>query len=215
MYMGHFAMAFAAKPVASKISLGVLLMAPQVIDILYGIFALIGVSQIDKNPWDHSLLMSFAWSAAAIIIYFVISRDIRSGLIVGLLVISHLVLDFFAWDHVLPLTFGNSQKVGLGLYNSMPIMLAVDFGLFGIAFAFYLFRTNPQDRIGKWTPWLLVVYLLALVPTTFLPGKWIIITAIGMILVVPIGVWIDRHRSMIPKQVKAAQYLKSSLSFLI
>jgi hypothetical protein len=209
MYMGHFAMAFAAKPVASKISLGVLLVAPQVIDILYGFFALIGVSQIDYNPWDHSLVMSLVWSVAAIIIYFVISHDLLSGIIIGLLVSSHWVCDFISWDHVLPLTFGNSQKVGLGLYNSMPTMLAVDFGLFGIAFAYYLFRTKPRDHTGKWAPWALVAYLLALIPTTLLPGKLIIITAIGMLLVVPIGMWIDRHRSIIPVQKKKESVVKT------
>jgi hypothetical protein len=202
MYMGHFAVAFATKPVASKIPLGILLVATQVIDILYGIFALIGISTVDSKYWDHGLIMSLVWSLAAIVIYFVVSRDIRAGLIVGLLVISHWVLDFFAWDHVLPLTFSNSQKVGLGLYNSVPIMLVVDFGLFGIAFAYYLFSTKPKDRNGIWAPWLLVAFLLALIPTTLLPGRLIIFTAIGMILMVPFGMWIDRHRSLNPKQVK-------------
>ena len=74
-----------------------------------------------------------------------------------------------------------------------------DFGLFGGALAYYLVKTKANDRIGKWAPWILVAYLLALIPVTLLPGRFIIIVAIGMALVAPLGVWIDRHRSLKPK----------------
>jgi hypothetical protein len=60
MYMGHFAVGIAAKPVAPKVSLGVLLVAPQVPDIHYAIFLLIGVNGIGSaSPWDHGLVMAF------------------------------------------------------------------------------------------------------------------------------------------------------------
>jgi hypothetical protein len=38
MYMGHFALGIAAKPAAPKVSLGTLLVAPQVLDILHALF---------------------------------------------------------------------------------------------------------------------------------------------------------------------------------
>lgn len=198
MYLGHFAVGLAAKPIAPKVSLGISLVATQVIDILYAIFLLIGVTQQGASLWDHGLVMSLVWSAAAFAISFPFYRDIRSGILIGLLVLSHWVCDFIAWDRVLPLAFGDSPRVGLGLYNSIPAMLAMDFGLFGGAFTFYLFKTKANDRTGRWAPWLLVVYLIALIPTALLPGKLIIIAALGMTLVVPFGMWIDRHRSVSP-----------------
>jgi len=202
MYLGHFAMGLAAKPVAPKASLGILLVATQVLDILYPIFLIAGASYIGASPWDHGLVMTLVWSVAALAIYFLIYRDIRSGIVVGLLVLSHWVCDFISWDNALPLGFSDTPKVGLGLYSSLPIMLAGDFGLFGGALAIYLLKTRADDRTGKWAPWILTAYIIALIPACTLPGKLLIITALGMLMVVPLGIWIDRHRSVIPARGK-------------
>jgi hypothetical protein len=199
MYLGHFAVGFAAKPIASKVSLGILLVATQVIDILYGIFQFVGVGQPGTaSPWDHGLVMSLVWSAIAFIIAFRYYQDIRSGIIIGVLVFSHWVLDFIAWDHALPIAFKDSPLVGLGLYNNVVMMLIGDFGLFAIGIAIYFWKTRANDRTGRWAPWVLIAYILALIPACLLPGKLIVITALGMILVVPLGYWVDRHRSVIP-----------------
>ena len=208
MYLGHFALGFAAKPAAPKVSLGILLVATQVIDILYAIFLLIGVGQLGGSPWDHGLVMSLVWSATAFGISFIIYRDNRSGILIGLLVLSHWVCDFISWDHVLPLAFGASPRVGLGLYNSVAVMLAGDFSLFGAGIAIYLLKTQANDHMGKWAPWVLVAYIIALIPTALLHGKLIVITALGMTLVVPFGMWIDRHRSLILVQGKRSGMLK-------
>lgn len=211
MYMGHFAVGLAAKPVAPKVSLGILLVAPQGLDILYAIFLLIGVNQIGVTSlWDHGLVMSLVWSVIAFASFFIYSSDLQSGILIGLLVLSHWVGDFISWDHVLPLASSDSQKVGLGLYNSIAVMLVVDFGLFGVALTYYLLRTKANDRTGKWAPWLLVAYLIALIPLVMLPGKFIIIAALGMTLVIPLGYWIDKHRSVIPKRTK--KYSEISVS---
>ncbi len=209
MYLGHFALGFAAKPFAPRVSLGILLVATQVIDILYAIFLLFGAIQPGGSPWDHGLVMSLVWSIIAFAISFLYYHDIRSGIFVGLLVLSHWIGDFIAYDHVLPLAFAGSPRVGLGLYNSPAVMVAGDFGLLGVALALYLLRTKANDRTGKWAPWLLVAYLIALIPTALLPGKLIIIMALGMALVVPFGMWIDRHRSVIPIEVKKPGVLKA------
>ena len=203
MYMGHFAVGIAAKPAAPKVSLGVLLVAPQVLDILYAIFLLIGVNQPgNPSPWDHGLVMALVWSVAACAISYPIYRDLRSSILIGFLILSHWLCDFISWDHVLPLAFGNSPTVGLGLYNSAAVMLGVDFGLFGGALAYYLLKTKANDRTGKWAPWFLVMYLIALIPIIMLPGKLMTIASFGITLVIPIGWWIDKHRSVIPKQAK-------------
>jgi hypothetical protein len=83
--------------------------------------------------------MSVILSLLAALLAARIYRDHRAGVVVGLLVFSHWVLDFifhpiplssFSWrswqwsyghplPSDLPLLFGNSPKVGLGLYNSI------------------------------------------------------------------------------------------------
>ncbi len=204
MYLGHFAVGLAAKPVAPKASLGILLVATQVLDILYPIFLLVGIAHPSvASPWDHGLVMSFVWSVIIFGIYFAASRDIRLAAWVGFLILSHWICDFISWNHVLPLAFSDAPRVGLGLYNSLPVMVGIDFGLFGIALAYYLLRTKAKDPLGKWLPWLLVAYLLALMPLTLLPGKLVIIMALGMVLVAPFGMWIDRHRSLIRTRMPA------------
>ncbi len=200
MYMGHFAFGLAAKSVAPKAPLGILLVCTQVIDILYALFVLIGVSSLKASPWDHGLLMSLVWSAAACAIYYLFFHNLRGGILVGILVLSHWIGDFISWDRALPLAFNDMPRVGLGLYNSFAVMLGVDFGLFGLALALYLIKTRAKDRAGQWAPWLLVAYLLALIPAATLPGKLIIFMAIGMAMVAPLGMWIDRHRSASPAQ---------------
>jgi hypothetical protein len=202
MYLGHFAVGMAVKPVASKVSLGVLLVATQVIDILYAVFLVAGVGRSSgASVWDHGLVMSLVWSLLAFGIYFAFSRDLRLGFVVGFLVLSHWICDFISWSNTLPLAFSDSPRVGLGLYSSSLVSIVGEFGLFGIGLAYYLFRTKANDRIGKWAPWLLLLYLIALAPTVLLPGKFVILVAIGMALTVPFGMWIDRHRSPIPTQI--------------
>ena len=43
MFLGHFAVAFAAKKVAPKTSLGTLILGAQAVDLLWPIFLLLGV----------------------------------------------------------------------------------------------------------------------------------------------------------------------------
>lgn len=205
MFLGHFAVGLAAKPIAPKVSLGVLLVATQVIDILYAVFLIAGVGpEGAPSPWDHGLVMSAVWSVAAFAIAFLFSRDLRSGIVIGLLVLSHWVGDFISWDHILPLAFGVSPLVGLGLYNSVVVMIAGDVGLFAGAIAIYLLKTKAKDRTGKWAFWLMVAYILAMMPACALPGKLVIIAALLMITLLPFGIWIDRHRFLIPSTRKSA-----------
>jgi len=209
MYLGHLAVGLVAKPIAPKVPLGIFLVATQMIDILYAVFLLIGLAQLGASPWDHGLVITLVWSVAVFAISFFVYCDIKLGILIGILVLSHWVGDFIAYYHVLPLAFSDTPRVGLGLYNSVAVMLIGDFGLFGGALAFYLSRTKANDRTGKWAPWLLVAYLVALMPTALLPGKLVSFMALGLLMVVPFGMWIDRHRSVIPKQVKKLDVLNA------
>jgi hypothetical protein len=197
MFLGHFAVGLAAKPFAPKASLGVLLVATQVPDILFGVFLIVGVATGGATPWDHGLVMTAVWSVIAFAIAFLFSRDLRTGIVVGILVLSHWAGDFIAWDRVLPLAFAGSPLVGLGLYNSVVVMIAGDFALFAGAIAIYLRKTKANDRVGTWAFWLMVAYILAMMPACTLSGKLVAIVSFLIILLLPFGIWIDRHRSVI------------------
>ena len=163
---GHLAVAFAAKPVASKVPLGVLLVASEALDLMcFGFVAVglekFGVTQTDlvhgirilvpgSIPWSHGLFMSLVWSGVAAAIAFLVYRDRRAGAILGLVVFSHWLLDFIVHPGELPLLFNGSPTVGLGLWASGPGLILsgiLEFVMLGGGLAIYLAarkRTLPR-----------------------------------------------------------------------
>jgi len=152
--LGHLGFGFAAKPIAPKVHLVVLLIATELIDMLWGIFYFTGIDGgsvgISSSPWSHGLFMSVIWSLLAALIAVRIYHDYRSGLVIGLLVFSHWVVDFITHpmgaifggtplQPDLPLFFHNSPKIGLGLYNhSFTIAMATDLGMLIIGVVIYI-----------------------------------------------------------------------------
>jgi len=144
--LGHFAVGLAAKPATPKVPLGVLLLATVALDILAIAFSLAGIEGPAGTPlpWSHGLFMSLIWSVVAALLTANLYQSRRAGVVVGLLVFSHWVLDFFthpipfssfswrSWQWVyghplpsdLPLFFRGSATVGLGLYNSISAVEA-------------------------------------------------------------------------------------------
>jgi hypothetical protein len=157
--LGHIGFGFATKRITPKVHLLVLIIATELIDILWGVFYFTGIDHnnvgMDSSPWSHSLFMSVIWSVLAAIIAARIYHDHRSGITVGLLVFSHWVIDFITHPMGaifggkplppdLPLFFNGSSNVGLGLYNhSFTIAILTDIGMLIIGFVVYvLYRNN-------------------------------------------------------------------------
>jgi hypothetical protein len=69
-------------------------------------------------PWSHGLFMSVIWAFLAAGIAYLIYRDRRIAGVIGLVVISHWLLDFIVHPPELPLLFTGSPMVGLGLWNT-------------------------------------------------------------------------------------------------
>ena len=161
--LGHIGFGFAVKPIAPKVHLLVLLIATELIDILWGVFYFTGLDRnrvsIDSSPWSHSLFMSVIWSLLAALIAARIYRDRRSGIVIGLLVFSHWVIDFITHPMGaifggiplppdLPLFFNGSSRVGLGLYNhSFTIAIVTDIGMLLTGIFIYVFnRIKPEKQ---------------------------------------------------------------------
>jgi len=160
--LGHCAVGMAAKRMAPQVPLGVLLLATEILDIFAIAFVYAGIEggAASGNAWSHGLFMSVLWSLVAALLVARIYRSNRAGLVVGLLVFSHWVLDFishpipfpsFSWrtwqwsyghpqPSDLPLLFGGSPKVGLGLYNSISAVeaTALELGMFLVGTAVYV-----------------------------------------------------------------------------
>lgn len=159
--IGHLGVGFAAKPLAPKVPLWVLLVASELLDILWLLFYLVG---IDKNvsmerasPLSHGLFMSIIWSVIAAFVAAVVYRDRRSSLVIGLLVFSHWVLDLIthpmgaifggrSLSPDLPLFFNGSRRVGIGLYNH-SFLLAVISDLVILLAGVLIYRTYKKRRV--------------------------------------------------------------------
>lgn len=122
--LGHLGAGFAAKGATPNTPLVVLLLAPMLLDIIWGLFLLVGIEPI---IWSHGLFMAVFWSFIAAILTGLISKKFYTSLIIGLLVFSHWVVDFithpmgfiFPKDTGMPIFFQDSPLVGLGLYNTL------------------------------------------------------------------------------------------------
>jgi hypothetical protein len=212
MFLGHFAVALAAKKAAPKTSLGTLVFAAQFADILWPVLLLLGIEQVRivpgllaASPFDftsypvsHSLVAQLGWGALLGVIYFLLRRDARSALLLGFLVPSHWLLDFIAHRPDMPIYPGGA-KYGLGMWNSLPLTIVVEYALLAAGIAIYLSMTRAKDRIGNLALWLLLGLLAVLYPASLfgppppsVPAlAW---SAIAIWLTVPWAAWADRHR---------------------
>jgi hypothetical protein len=214
MFVGHLAVALAAKRVEPRAPLGSLVGAAFALDLLWPVLLLARIEMVridpgntaftplafDDYPWSHSLSMSVVWAIVVGRISAAVLKRTRAGLIVGLSVLSHWVLDFITHRPDLPLWPGG-PKVGLGLWNSIPWTIVVEGALFATAVLFYLRGTRARDATGKWAFWALVMLTTAI----WLSGPFSppppSVTAVAVVGIVfgPVFIlwarWIDRHRA--------------------
>jgi hypothetical protein len=173
MFIGHFGVAMAAKRLAPKTSLGILIFAANFLDLLWPILLLLGIEHVriapgitrmtpldfTDYPISHSLIMVLLWAVFVGCAYYTVRRYGRGAWVVGCAVFSHWGLDFIVHRPDLPLWLRGDTRMGLGLWNS-PIGTVVAetlcFGL-GLCLAW-----------GAMLLWLLV------------PWAW----------------WVDRHREI-------------------
>jgi membrane-bound metal-dependent hydrolase YbcI (DUF457 family) len=215
MFYGHIGVALAAKPLAPKVSVGVMLVAATTIDTLCGVFTAFGIEWVNTTTyeshltWSHGLFMSLVWTLLTLGIAWLVTKNWKMSLVVAGLVFSHWVLDFISHPmgmgkvlpKDLPLFFDGSPKVGLGLYSTVAGALISEFGLLAAGIYIYLKTTRPIDHIGKWA-FAVLILMFALFPLTmFLPGKLTYLATFVTLLFLPVGIWMERHRKVVAKSM--------------
>jgi len=68
----------------------------------------------------------------------------------GILVLSHWVLDSLVHQPDLLLFPGGDIVVGLNAWSSLPLTLAIEFTVFSLGVWLYLRVTRANDAIGRW-----------------------------------------------------------------
>jgi hypothetical protein len=216
MFIGHIGVAFAAKPAARAVSLGTLFVACQLADLVWPVLVVAGIERVAVTPgltavtpldflyypFSHSLIASLLWAAAFAGGYVALRRaPARVGLVVGLVAVSHWMLDAISHRPDLPLTLGaSSARIGLGLWHSVPATILVEGALFAAGLWMYVRATTPRDRTGSWALWSLVALLVVIYAANLFgppppDGMAAASGAFALWLLVAWAYWIDRHRT--------------------
>ena len=214
MFIGHFAVGFAAKKFAPRTNLAVLIMAPIFLDVLWPFFLLAGWEHVRIDPgntqftpldlydfpWSHSLLMSIVWATFFASIYYFFARYRAGTIAVWIGVVSHWVLDWITHRPDMQLYPGGS-RFGIGLWNSIPGTLTVELTMFAVGIWIYVHTTRARDWIGRWVFGAYVVLLLAAYIGDRLggpPANVMSDIVWPAIIITPIMIlwawWFDRHR---------------------
>lgn len=171
MFVGHLALALAAKRMTPKVSLGWLVAGASALDLLWPLFLLAGIEQVrisvgatafnplvfESYPWSHSLLMACVWGLLLSAQARTMRISGRGAWLLAALVLSHWVLDLVSHAPDMPLWPGNSPRLGLALWNSIPGTFLVEGALWVAGIALYLRGRHSTRRIGWVALWSLIV----------------------------------------------------------
>ena len=217
MFIGHFAVGYAAKRWAPNLSLAVLFASAIFADLLWPVLVALGLEHVRiapgitastplefiSYPYSHSLLTLAMFGA---LLGWIVSALARRPLvaIVLALVVSHWVLDVVTHIPDMPL-YPGGPRFGLGLWNSVPGTLVVETVIFGVGVWIYAAATNARDAIGKWafaglTAFLFIGFVVNAngTPPPSVTALWIMALALGALTI-----WLawlaDHHRQPRPR----------------
>jgi len=215
MFIGHFALGFGAKKFAPQVSLGILFLASQLADLIWPNLVLLGTETLriqpgvtvmtpldfTSYPYSHSLVALLLWSLVFALSYLALSRaGLKAAFVLAVMVLSHWILDVLSHRPDMPITLGESPKIGAGLWNYPIVAIPFELLLYGIGVWMYQRLTRPLNRKGNIGFWSLVLFLLAVYvanvsgppPPSPMAVAW---SAQAMWLIIVWGFWVDRNRA--------------------
>jgi hypothetical protein len=216
MFIGHMAVALAAKRVTPSVSLAMLLLAAQWADVVWPVLVGLGVEHVSIDPgntaftpldfvsypYSHSLATLVLWGIAVGGAYRGIAGGRRTVWVLSALVVSHWVLDLVTHRPDLPL-YPGGPKFGLGLWHSVPATLVVEVAMYAAGLWIYLRCTRARDGVGRWGFLSLAVFLLLAYAANVWGGPPPSVTAIvvaggaGAVVLTAWAWWVDRHRESV------------------
>lgn len=221
MFIGHYGVSLGAKAYRPRLSLGVLFLAVQFLDVLFSIFVLAGLEKMRivhgftaYNPYDlywmpysHSLVGAVVWSllvgtgAFAWMRRFPAQERAASAVILAAAVFSHFILDVPVHTRDLPLTpAAGSPKIGLGLWNHAVAATAAELAVLFVGGVLYLRASRARTGSARIATGVFAVVLVALtIATRFMPDprtpSAFAVQALVLYFVLAAAVeWIDRKR---------------------
>jgi hypothetical protein len=163
MFVGHYGVAFGAKPSTPVVPLWVYFIAVQWLDVVWSILVLCGVEKLriipgftEADPYDlyympytHGLPGAIVLSLAlgAIVAAMVARQRGMAFLIVSAAAFSHWILDLIVHIPDLPL-YDNTDKVGFGLWRHVAVSFTLEIAVLLIGAWFYARALPPAGRRG-------------------------------------------------------------------
>jgi hypothetical protein len=220
MFLGHYALALAAKRAAPRLSLGALFLSAQFADILWPFLLAAGLEEVRIDQWNtaftpldfvsypysHSLALLVVWGGLAGWLFAHLRRGPggparrETIAIVAALVISHWVLDVVTHRPDMPL-YPGGPKFGLDLWSSIAGTVAIELMMYLAGMVLYLRTTRARDDIGRWGFMLLASTLLLIYVGDALNSQpppsvdaFIGVAMAGGVLITAWSWWVDRHR---------------------
>jgi hypothetical protein len=213
MFIGHFALGFAAKRAVPRVSLAMLFMAAQFADLLWPVLVLAGFEQVRIDPgntaftpldfvsypWSHSLVTLIAWGLLLGGIYRGIAGGRGSFAVLAILVVSHWFLDWMTHRPDMPI-YPGGPKFGIGLWNSIPATIIIETLLFAAGVFIYVRATRPRTGAGRWGFNALAIVLYLIYLANLFSGAPPSVTAIGVaglvggVVLLVWAWWADRGR---------------------
>jgi hypothetical protein len=174
MFIGHYGVAFAAKPVRKPIPLWLLFIAVQWLDVIWSVLVMLGIEKLrivkgftEANsmdlyymPYTHGLLGALALSVAlgGITVLFLRDRKAAGFAVIAGAVFSHWLLDLIVHVPDLPL-LGDSMKVGFGLWRHVWLSLPLEFVTLYAGALVYARYAPSKTRFGDVALWTYVGFL--------------------------------------------------------
>jgi hypothetical protein len=213
MFIAHFGVGLGAKKFAPKVSLGMLFIAAQFLDLLWPTLLLLNIEHVAIHPElenskqlafidypiSHSLLLSIAWSVIFGGLFWIIRKDLRAAVVLGICVLSHWILDLIVHFHDLPLYPGNSPLVGFGLWGSTIATQFTEGAIFITGMVVYLRATAAKNNIGRIVFWILMALLVVSHVSSLFAPPPASVTALAWYaqmqwLFVLLAFWADKNR---------------------
>lgn len=218
MLAGHVGAALAIARAEPRINAGTFVGAALLLDIVLWLFILLGWEAVTIPPdfarrhqaafvfpYSHGLVAALGWSVLAGLLAALTRANLRTraraAVLVGAAVFSHWVLDALVHAAEMPLAGAGSRKVGLGLWDQLPVGLGVEVAI--VALGLWLFLRNASlTRARRMATAVVCVVLLVftIAGMTVAPPPPSAVAMAGsslatLVVVIALLGWLDRARS--------------------
>jgi len=184
MYVGHFAIGLAIKARYPKVPALPIMMGVGFLDLLDGIFILLGFNTVTPNlasgpylffdltfiDWDHSLLAALFWSVIWGLL-FIKHRAVAA--VAALAAFSHFIADWPMHNSDLALYPHSIEHYGYGLWGKLGTLAWVLEGVFSAVLAVYAWRISARRGVSLVLPCTVLVVLFLQLSPVASPMKFV------------------------------------------